>query len=157
MSLRLTSEDGLAAYLTAASKPAELYVQAGHRIADLQLPACIVHAESSAPVVEGSLATTRKVTFACSILTPIEVASTVTAHRTNFDWLNTKLTAVTTIYNPRYNASIEGISSGASVPATFTIDSNSFVKTAENYTKTVGDVVKVSVTGVFNPNSALGT
>ena len=97
MSLRLTSEDGLAAYLSAASKPAGLYVQAGHRIADLQLPACIVHAESSAPVVEGSLATTRKVTFACSILTPIEVASTVTAHRTNFDWLNTKLTAVTTI------------------------------------------------------------
>lgn len=97
MSLRLTSEDGLAAYLNAASKPAGLYVQAGHRIADLQLPACIVHAESSAPVVEGSLATTRKVTFACSILTPIEVASTVTAHRTNFDWLNTKLAAVTNI------------------------------------------------------------
>jgi hypothetical protein len=97
MSLRLTSEDGLAAYLTAASKPAGLYVQAGHRIADLQLPACIVHAESSVPVVEGSLATTRKVTFTCSILTPLEVASTVTAHRTNFDWLNTKLTAVNTI------------------------------------------------------------
>ena len=97
MSLRLTSEDGLAAYLNAASKPAGLYVQAGHRIADLQLPACIVHAESSVPVVVGSLATTRKVTFACSILTPLEVASTVTAHRTNFDWLNTKLTAVTTI------------------------------------------------------------
>lgn len=97
MSLRLTSEDGLAAYLNTASKPAGLYVQAGHRIADLKLPACIVHAESSVPVVEGSLATTRKVTFACSIMTPIEVASTVTAHRTYFDWLNTKLTAVTTI------------------------------------------------------------
>ena len=64
---------------------------------------------------------------------------------------------VTTYYNPRYNVSIEGISSGASVPATFTIDSNVFVKTAENYTKTVGDVVKVSATGVFNPNSSLGT
>jgi hypothetical protein len=30
-------------------------------------------------------------------MTPLEVASTVTAHRTNFDWLNTKLAAVTTI------------------------------------------------------------
>jgi hypothetical protein len=64
---------------------------------------------------------------------------------------------VTTYYNPRYNVSIEGISSGVVVPATFTIDGNSFVKTGENFTKTVGDVVKVSVTGVFNPNSALGT
>ena len=63
---------------------------------------------------------------------------------------------VTTYYNPRYNVSIEGISSGASVPATLTIGGNSFVKTAENYTKTVGDVVKVSVTGVYNPNSSLG-
>jgi hypothetical protein len=97
MSLRLAAEDGLAAYLSTASKPAGLYVQAGHRIAELQLPACIVHAESSVPVVEGSLATTRKVTFTCSIMTPLEVVSTVTAHRTNFDWLNTKLTAVTTI------------------------------------------------------------
>ena len=97
MSLRLAAEDGLAAYLSTASKPTGLYVQAGHRIAELQLPACIVHAESSVPVVEGSLATTRKVTFTCSIMTPLEVASTVTAHRTNFDWLNTKLTAVTSI------------------------------------------------------------
>ena len=97
MSLRLAAEDGLAAYLSTASKPAGLYVQAGHRIAELQLPACIVHAESSVPVVEGSLAITRKVTFTCSIMTPMEVASTVTAHRTNFDWLNTKLAAVTNI------------------------------------------------------------
>ncbi|NBR72362.1 MAG: hypothetical protein EBT75_09780 [Proteobacteria bacterium] len=64
---------------------------------------------------------------------------------------------VTTYYNPRYNVSIEGISSGVSVPGTFTIDGNTYVKTAENYAKTVGDVVKVSVTGVYNPNSTLGT
>jgi hypothetical protein len=64
---------------------------------------------------------------------------------------------VITYYNPRYNVSIEGISSGASVPATFTIGGNTFLKTAENYTKTVGDVVKVSATGVYNPNSTLGT
>jgi hypothetical protein len=64
---------------------------------------------------------------------------------------------VTTYYNPRYNVSIEGISSGASVPATFTIGSNSYVKTGESYTRTVGDVVKVSVTGVYNPNSSLGS
>jgi hypothetical protein len=64
---------------------------------------------------------------------------------------------VTTYYNPRYNVSIEGISSGASVPATFTIVSASYVKTGESYTKTVGDVVKVSVTGVYNPNSSAVT
>ena len=64
---------------------------------------------------------------------------------------------VTTYYNPRYNVSIEGISSGASVPATFTIDGYSYVKTGESYTKTVGDVVKVSVTGVYNPNSTLAS
>ena len=64
---------------------------------------------------------------------------------------------VTTYYNPRYNVSIEGISSGASVPATFTIAGNSYVKTGESYTKTVGDVVKVSVTGVYNPNSTLAS
>jgi len=64
---------------------------------------------------------------------------------------------VTTYYNPRYNVSIEGISSGSSVPATFTLDSKSYLKTGESYTKTVGDVVKVSVTGVHNPDSTLGT
>ena len=64
---------------------------------------------------------------------------------------------VTTYYNPRFNVSIEGISSGASVPATFTVGGNSYVKTGESYAKTVGDVVKVSVTGVYNPNSTLGT
>ena len=64
---------------------------------------------------------------------------------------------VTTYYNPRYNVSIEGISSGASVPATFSVAGQTFTKTAENYTKTVGDVVKVSVSGVYNPNSSLGS
>ena len=64
---------------------------------------------------------------------------------------------VTTYYNPRYNVSIEGISSGASVPGTFSLDGNSYVKTGESYTKTVGDVVKVSVTGVYNPNSSLAS
>jgi len=64
---------------------------------------------------------------------------------------------VTTYYNPRYNVSVEGISSGTSVPATFTVGGNSFVRTAENYTKTVGDVVKVNITGIYNPNSALAS
>jgi hypothetical protein len=64
---------------------------------------------------------------------------------------------VTTYYNPRYNVSVEGISSGASVPATFTVGGNSFVRTAENYTKTVGDVVKVNITGIYNPNSTAVT
>ena len=65
--------------------------------------------------------------------------------------------SVTTYYNPRYNVSIEGISSGTPVPATFTVGGNSYVKTGESYTKTVGDVVKVSVTGVYNPNSTLAS
>lgn len=65
--------------------------------------------------------------------------------------------SVTTYYNPRYNVSIEGISSGVSVPSTFSVGGNTYVKTAENYTRTVGDVVKVSVTGVYNPNSSLGS
>ena len=63
---------------------------------------------------------------------------------------------VTTYYNPRYNVSIEGISSGVSVPATFEVAGQTFTKTSENLTKTVGDVVKVSVTGVYNPDSSLG-
>jgi hypothetical protein len=63
---------------------------------------------------------------------------------------------VTTYYNPRFNISIEGISSGVSVPATFTVDGKEYVKTGETQTKTVGDVVKVSVTGVHNPDSTLG-
>lgn len=64
---------------------------------------------------------------------------------------------VTSYYNPRFNISIEGISSGTSVAATFTIDGKEYVKTSENYTKTTGEVVKVSVTGVHNPDSSLGT
>jgi len=64
---------------------------------------------------------------------------------------------VTTYYNPRYSVSIEGISSGVSVPSTFTVAGQTFVKTGENLTRTVGDVVKVSVTGVYNPNSSLGS
>lgn len=64
---------------------------------------------------------------------------------------------VTTYYNPRYSISVEGISSGVSVPATFSVAGQTFVKTGENYTKTVGDVVKVSATGVYNPNSSLGS
>jgi hypothetical protein len=60
---------------------------------------------------------------------------------------------VTTYYNPRYNVSIEGISSGTSVPGTFTIDGFTYVKTGETTTRTVGDVAKVSITGVCNPYS----
>ena len=64
---------------------------------------------------------------------------------------------VTTYYNPRYNLTMEGISSGVSVPATFTVAGQTFVKTGENYTKTMGDVVKVNATAVYNPNSSLGS
>ena len=72
-------------------------VQAGHRIADLQLPAVVVHAEQSEPVVEGSTATERKVTLNCSVMTPIETATAVTSHRSAFEWLNTALAATTAL------------------------------------------------------------
>lgn len=92
MSLRLKTEDAMAAYLNGKSgKPASYVVQAGHRIADLQLPAVVVHAEQSEPVVEGSAAAERKVTVNCSVMTPLETATAVTAHRSAFDWLNTAL------------------------------------------------------------------
>jgi hypothetical protein len=70
--------------------------------------------------------------------------------------LNTAPT-VTTYYNPRYNVSIEGISDGSSIGDTFILDGKTYIKTGESLSKTVGDVVKVSVTGVHNPNSTIGT
>jgi len=98
VSLRLKTEDAFATYLTAATgKPAAYVVQAGHRISDLQLPAVVVHAEQSEPVVEGSTATERKVTLNCSIMTPLETATAVTTHRAAFLWLNDSLTAVTSL------------------------------------------------------------
>lgn len=98
MSLRLKTEDAFAAYLSGATgKPAAYVVQAGHRIADLQLPAVVVHAEQSEPVVEGSTAAERKVTLNCSIMTPIETATAVTAHRSAFEWLNSSLAATTAL------------------------------------------------------------
>lgn len=98
MSLRLKTEDAFATYLSAATaKPSGYVVQAGHRIADLQLPAVVVHAEQSEPVVEGSTAPERKVTLNCSIMTPLETATAVTAHRSAFEWLNTALAATTAL------------------------------------------------------------
>ena len=98
MSLRLKTEDAFATYLSAATgKPAGYVVQAGHRIADLQLPAVVVHAEQSEPVVEGSTAAERKVTLNCSVMTPLETATAVTAHRSAFEWLNTALAATTAL------------------------------------------------------------
>ena len=98
MSLRLKTEDAMAAYLNGKSgKPAGYVVQAGHRIANLQLPAVVVHAEQSEPVVEGSTATERKVTLNCSIMTPLETATAVTAHRAAFLWLNDALAALTSL------------------------------------------------------------
>lgn len=98
MSLRLRTEDAVAAYLSATTaKPSGYVVQAGHRIADLQLPAVVVHAEQSEPVVEGSAATERKVTLNCSVMTPLETATAVTVHRSAFEWLNTALAATTAL------------------------------------------------------------
>lgn len=98
MSLRLKTEDAFTNYLSAATaKPEGYVVQAGHRIAELKLPAVVVHAEQSEPVVEGSTATERKVTLNCSVMTPVETATAVTTHRAAFSWLNAALTAVTSL------------------------------------------------------------
>ena len=98
MSLRLKTEDALASRLaSAAGKPAEYIVQAGHRIADLQLPAVIVHSVTSEPVVEGSAQSERKVMTQCSILTPLETTTAVTTHRAAFEWLNSSLSAITAL------------------------------------------------------------
>ena len=98
MSLRLKTEDAFTTYLTAATgKPAAYVVQAGHRIADLQLPAVVVHAEQSEPVAEGSPAPERKVALNFSIMTPLETASVATTHRNAFEWLNTALGATTVL------------------------------------------------------------
>ena len=98
MSLRLKTEDAFATYLTASTaKPSAYVVQAGHRIDDLQLPAVVVHAEQSEPVVEGSTSGERKVTLNFSVMTPIETASVATTHRSAFDWLNTALAATTVL------------------------------------------------------------
>lgn len=64
---------------------------------------------------------------------------------------------VATYFNPRYTIQIEGISSGVSVPETFEAYSTTWVRTGQNLTRSVGDVVRVSVSGVYNPASTLGT
>jgi type IV secretory pathway TraG/TraD family ATPase VirD4 len=98
MSLRLKTEDAFTTYLTASTaKPSGYVVQAGHRIADLELPAVVVHAEQSEPVVEGSVSGERKVTLNFSIMTPMETSSVATTHRSAFDWLNTALAATTVL------------------------------------------------------------
>jgi hypothetical protein len=98
VSLRLKTEDALTARLTAAEgKPAAYVVQAGHRIANLALPAVVVHAETSEPVVEGSERPERKVTVNCTVMTPVETATAVTTHRGAFEWLNGALAATTAL------------------------------------------------------------
>ena len=98
MSLRLKTEDAFATYLSAsATKPSGYVVQAGHRIADLQLPAVVVHAEQGEPVVDGSLSQERKVTVNFSVMTPVETASVATTHRAAFQWLNDRLSGTTAL------------------------------------------------------------
>lgn len=98
MSLRLKTEDALASRLSAAAgKPAGYVVQAGHRISELQLPAIIVHSETSEPVVEGSANPERKVINQCSVMTPIETNDAVVTHRSVFEWLNSALSATTAL------------------------------------------------------------
>ena len=98
MSLRLQTEDAFASYLaSSATKPSGYVIQAGHRIAELQLPAVVVHAEQSDPVVEGSPSVERKVSLTFSVMSPLETSSVVTSHRSAFAWLNDRLAGTTTL------------------------------------------------------------
>jgi hypothetical protein len=65
-------------------------------------------------------------------------------------------TAVTVVsyYNPRMTAALEGISSGATVSSTFVAYGNTFRTTGANISKSVGDVQKVNVTGIYYPSVA---
>lgn len=64
---------------------------------------------------------------------------------------NTALTVVT-YYNPRYTVSVEGIASGVSVPASFECLAQTFKTDSVNYSESVGDVKKVSISGTYYPD-----
>jgi len=93
MSLRLDFENALTSYLTAVSpsKPDGLNIQAGHRIDDLQVPALIIHAESSEPIEQGLQGTTRKVSVEATVLTPVQESGTVASHNAFFKWTEARL------------------------------------------------------------------
>lgn len=64
---------------------------------------------------------------------------------------DTALTVVT-YYNPRYNLSVEGISSGVSVPDQFTTLGYTFRTDSVNYNEAAGDVKKVNVSATYYPH-----
>jgi len=93
MSLRLTFEDKLTAYLTAVSpaKPVGLNIQAAHKISELETPALVIHAESAEVIEEGLQGNTRKVTVQATVMTPIQETSTVASHNAFFLWSEARL------------------------------------------------------------------
>lgn len=93
MSLRLDFENALTSYLTTVSpsKPTGLNIQAGHRIDDLQVPALIIHAESSEPIEQGLQGTTRKIQIEATVLTPVQETGTVASHNAFFKWTEARL------------------------------------------------------------------
>ena len=109
MSLRLTFEDKLTAYLTAVSpaKPAGLNIQAAHKISDLETPALVIHAESAEAMEEGLQTNTRKITVQASVMTPIQETSTVASHNAFFLWTEARLKDRT--------AMISGITAGVTL------------------------------------------
>lgn len=65
---------------------------------------------------------------------------------------NTAVTVVT-YYNPRYTASISGLSDGSTTaPGTITLYSTSFKVTAFNISESVGDVKKINLSAVHYPS-----
>lgn len=109
MSLRLTFEDKLTAYLTAVSpaKPAGLNIQAAHKVSELETPALVVHAESAEAIEEGLQGNTRKITVQATVMTPVQDTATVASHSANFLWAEARL--------KDRSALISGITAGVTI------------------------------------------
>lgn len=93
MSLRLSFEEKLAAYLTTVSpsKPSGLNVQAAHRIDELVTPALVIHAENADPLEDGLQSNTRKITVQATVMTPVQESGTVASHNAFFLWTEARL------------------------------------------------------------------
>lgn len=93
MSLRLSFEAKLTAYLTAVSpsKPSGLNVQAAHKISDLEMPALVIHAENAEAITEGLQGNTRKITVQATVMTPVQDTATVASHNSFFLWTEARL------------------------------------------------------------------
>lgn len=134
MSLRLSFEDKLAAYLTSVSpsKPTGLNIQAAHRIDDLATPALVIHAENAETLEEGLQGNTRKITVQATVMTPVQESGTVASHNAFLLWTEARL--------KDRPAMISGITSGVTI-----LGSHITSERTESSDKAMAD----SVTAVF--------